>query len=276
MSVYGINGGAISYANEEFSQDFTRLSLCVSSNTQQLIQYVAQLQRMVSQLGSSGDNQDLRQRIGQSQHEANSIAKETKKHLTELKHQPTAETQTEEIRRKVQRDRLMNEFMASLNRLQSVQRDAAEKEKESLHKAKIRRASSVEYDADMTEIRLDMPSSNPYTTQQHGDQIVEDDVDLAMLHEREETVRQLESDITDVNQIFKDLGLLVHDQGEVIDCIERSVEVASVQVEQGTEELRQAKEYKAKCRKKCCYLFIIILVVLGVIGLIIGITLATK
>ena len=45
---------------------------------------------------------------------------------------------------------------------------------------------------------------------------MEQDVDLGMLHERENAIRQLESDITDVNQIFKDLGMLVHEQGEVI------------------------------------------------------------
>ena len=47
-------------------------------------------------------------------------------------------------------------------------------------------------------------------------QQMEQDVDLSMLHDRENAIRQLESDITDVNQIFKDLGMLVHEQGEVI------------------------------------------------------------
>ncbi len=56
------------------------------------------------------------------------------------------------------------------------------------------------------------------------------DTDLALLQEREERIRQLESDILDVNEIFRDLGQLVHEQGETIDTIEANVEQAYNQV----------------------------------------------
>ncbi len=56
------------------------------------------------------------------------------------------------------------------------------------------------------------------------------DTDLALLQEREERIRQLESDILDVNEIFRDLGALVHEQGETIDTIENNVEEAYNQV----------------------------------------------
>lgn len=37
-------------------------------------------------------------------------------------------------------------------------------------------------------------------------------------------IRQLESDIVDVNKIFKDLACMVHDQGSLVDSIEENVE----------------------------------------------------
>ena len=54
--------------------------------------------------------------------------------------------------------------------------------------------------------------------------MLEEEQNLEYLQERERSVAQLESDIGDVNQIFKDLAAMVHDQvrsrvkGEKADC----------------------------------------------------------
>ena len=50
----------------------------------------------------------------------------------------------------------------------------------------------------------------------------------------------------DVNQIFKDLAAMVHDQGELVDSIEANVETSSIRVSEGTEQLRQAERYQVK------------------------------
>ena len=42
--------------------------------------------------------------------------------------------------------------------------------------------------------------------------VLEEEQNLEYLHERERAVTQLEADIGDVNQIFKDLAAMVHDQ----------------------------------------------------------------
>jgi t-SNARE complex subunit (syntaxin) len=40
--------------------------------------------------------------------------------------------------------------------------------------------------------------------------------EAAQLEEREREMRQLETDILDINDIFRDLGTMVHDQGELV------------------------------------------------------------
>jgi t-SNARE complex subunit (syntaxin) len=95
--------------------------------------------------------------------------------------------------------------------------------------------------------------------------LIQEEHDIEQLQERERAVRQLESDILDVNTIFKDLATLVHDQGEVIDSIEANVESTQVRVQEGTEQLRQAETYKNKARKKKFILGIILLIVLAII-----------
>merc|ERR1712062_454633 len=93
---------------------------------------------------------------------------------------------------------------------------------------------------------------------------------LKDLAERERAMRQLESDITDVNTIFKDLATMVHEQGEVIDSIESNIESTTVQVTSGTEQLRQAAVYQNKARRKKIILALIGLVILGILIAIIA------
>ena len=49
--------------------------------------------------------------------------------------------------------------------------------------------------------------------------MLEEEQNVQQLEERERAVRQLEADIMDVNQIFKDLAGLVHDQVVLIPCL---------------------------------------------------------
>lgn len=48
----------------------------------------------------------------------------------------------------------------------------------------------------------------------------------------------------DVNQIFKELGTIIHEQGAVVDSIEASIESTSHDVEAGVQELSRAATYK--------------------------------
>merc|ERR1712018_258338 len=95
--------------------------------------------------------------------------------------------------------------------------------------------------------------------------LMQEEYDMEQLEERVRAFKQLESDILDVNTIFKDLATLVHDQGEVIDSIESHVESSHVRVQEGSEQLSQAEAYKNKARKKKIILGIILLIVLAII-----------
>lgn len=61
-----------------------------------------------------------------------------------------------------------------------------------------------------------------------------------------------QSDISDVNQIFKELGAMVHDQGEVVDSIEASIEKTEVFVNEGVNQLQQASSYQVVILQLAC------------------------
>ena len=100
--------------------------------------------------------------------------------------------------------------------------------------------------------------------------MLEEEQNLEYLQERERSVAQLEADIGDVNQIFKDLAAMVHDQvmmrslkkknqvffyqGEMVDSIEANVESASIRVNEGSDQLRMAERYQVRFGEQSCHL----------------------
>lgn len=72
-----------------------------------------------------------------------------------------------------------------------------------------------------------------------------------------------------VNEIYKNLGALVFEQGNVVDSIESSVEQTSVFVSEGTEQLRKASHYQNQLRKKKLILALILATIVTVFVLVI-------
>ncbi|XP_066273388.1 syntaxin-12-like isoform X5 [Branchiostoma lanceolatum] len=265
------------------SSEFTRLTQSASSNVQKITSNVSQVQRMVNQLGTAQDTHELRDKLHQMQHYTNQLAKDTNKYLKDLSNLPNPSSQSEQRQRKMQRDRLTNDFSTALNNFQTVQRRAAEKERESVSRARansglppVSNASTSPnpFDDDVRTgdgqlIALDGDQGGSSMTAQ----MMEEESNLEMIRERETNIRQLEADIMDVNSIFKDLATMVHEQGEMIDSIEANVENAAIHVESGNQQLRQASDYQKKSRRKLCILLIVLLIVGAVVALILYFTL---
>jgi t-SNARE domain-containing protein 1 len=82
-----------------------------------------------------------------------------------------------------------------------------------------------------------------------------------LLHEREQNFLKIESEISDINQLMKELSSITTEQGEMVDTIENSVEQSVQNVESGASELEKARNYQAKYKRKLLILFLIALVV---------------
>uniref|UniRef100_A0A3Q3QZE6 Syntaxin-7 n=1 Tax=Monopterus albus TaxID=43700 RepID=A0A3Q3QZE6_MONAL len=204
--------------------------------------------------------------LQQKQQQGNHLAKETDRLIKAFSALPVGPDQRQ---RKLQKDRLLNDFSAALNSFQKIQRQAADKEREFV--AKVRASSRVsvsnlDYDFNVSNC-ICICSCSDSQLQDQTEAITEDD--LRLIEERESAIRQLESDITDINDIFKDLGVMVHEQGDMIDSIEANVENADTNVQSATQQLARAAEYQRSSRKKICVLVILLAVVGVVIGLII-------
>uniref|UniRef100_A0A8D3A4W1 Syntaxin-7 n=1 Tax=Scophthalmus maximus TaxID=52904 RepID=A0A8D3A4W1_SCOMX len=181
----------------------------ISSNIQKITVLTSELQRAVS-LETEQDSSQLRHTLQQKQQQGNQLAKETDRLIKAFAALPIGPDQRQ---RKIQKERLLNDFSAALNSFQKTQRQAADKEREFV--ARVRASSRVSGGQPEDSFGYVTPFSNDAQLQAQAEAITEDD--LRLIQERESSIRQLEADITDINDIFKDLGLMVHEQGDMIE-----------------------------------------------------------
>lgn len=239
------------------SSDFTRLSNSISSNVQKISQNVNIMQKLVNQLGTSADNEQMRIMLHDLQHSTHQLARETNTQLKQLSQIHQSGNTSDQKQKRMLRERLTNDFSEALKNLQVIQRTAAQKEKESVMRARANSGLNGSTEVAPNLIDLDGTSSSQQVHLQ-----IEEHVDLNELREREEAVKRMEGDIFEVNQMFKEIASLVHEQGEVIDSIEANVETAAMRVSSGAQEVAKARDYQSKARRKTMFLLLILTVIL--------------
>lgn len=105
--------------------------------------------------------------------------------------------------------------------------------------------------------------SNERATKQIKEQITE-------LNKRRDQFLNLEKAIEEIRDLFFEMADLVSHQGEMINNIERNVELSVVHVEKGTHQLEVAVIYQRKARKKqiICGVIVIIAIFILVIAVV--------
>ncbi|KAG1938431.1 syntaxin-7-like isoform X1 [Pimephales promelas] len=246
--------------------DANLLAHNISSNIQRITLLTNEIQQMMRHFGTAQDTTILRQTLQEKQQNVNHLAKVTDKYMKDFSALPVT---PEQRQRKIQRERLITEFSNALGVLQKVQREVAKKEKEFVERVRASsRVSAGDPNDGFGGIASPFKSFEIQAqTQSYEENFTEED--LQLIQERESAIRQLESDITNINDIFRDLGMMVHEQGDMIDSIEANVSTAEVHVQSATQNLNRAASYQTSFRKKI-FIFIAILVVVAVIiGLIV-------
>ncbi|XP_023161980.1 syntaxin-16 [Drosophila hydei] len=95
------------------------------------------------------------------------------------------------------------------------------------------------------------PLANRMTQQQL---LLFEEENSRLAQHREEEVTKIVKSIYDLNDIFKDLGHMVQEQGTVLDRIDYNVEQTQTRVSEGMRQLQRAEMYQRKNRKMCIIL----------------------
>jgi syntaxin 7 len=160
--------------------------------------------------------------------------------------------------------KLSREFQSSLSEFQSLQRQALEKQKASVSAAR----AAVDQEDGSGAAAGGGASSPQLLQQQELTRLApQDEVDFqeALIIEREEEIRNIEQGVGDLNVLFQQVAQIVTEQGEVLDTIERNVEVVRDDTQGADRELRSAARYQKNARSKACCLLVILSVILTII-----------
>ncbi|VEN33940.1 unnamed protein product [Callosobruchus maculatus] len=249
------NYGSINTPNVGFSggssvsTEFNNYCDNVVTNIYTINSSLKTLDNALKVIGTKKDSPGLRNKIHVTQLSTNQIASVTSKDLNKLK-LIIAKGDKQKL---LQVEKLEGNFKDAINKYYSLQKELANKQKAHL----------------LVSVSIENENVPSDSEEQNQAQMLRDAAfEQDMLLERESRIKQIESDILDVNQIMRDLGSMVHQQGETIDTIENSIDHAVGNVEEGAEQLVKASRYQAKYRKR---LIILILVGLVVASILIGI-----
>ncbi|XP_013384958.1 syntaxin-7 isoform X2 [Lingula anatina] len=260
---YRDNPGLGEYRDNPGYGNFSQLYDQVSSNVFTINNHATSLERALRQIGSDRDSKELRDRIHETELKTNKIIAETTKLFKQLSGIRGIERQ-----QKLSVERIQNDFKETIQRYSELQKKAAEKVKTIALRQRTQSSEGLGFGAsDDDKVALMEQDELRRQELQAQEQLIEDD--LAVIQEREERIRELEADILDINEIFRDLGTLVYEQGEMIDNIEDHVSKAHDNVEAGNEQLVKAASYQKKARKKICICVIVLIIILAIIAVII-------
>ncbi|KAF1922033.1 t-SNARE [Ampelomyces quisqualis] len=164
---------------------------------------------------------------------------------------------------KFTQSKLQREFRASLSEFQQLQKGALEKEKASAQAAR----AALDAQSPGEE-----RAGGDFGQQQEQEQLRlanQDEVDFqeSLIIERESEIRNIEQSVGELNELFRDVAHMVHEQGAQLDIIEENVEVTHDASQGAHVNLKQASNYQKSARSKACILLLILAIVFVIIFL---------
>jgi t-SNARE complex subunit (syntaxin) len=228
------------------------------------------LERSLAKLGTPGDNSHFRDVMHDDQISSSAHVKQLLSSLQEAK--PLLDA--------TQFTRLSLQLDAQYKRYQKLQQQIDAKQKTLLAQH-----SHGAYDADddaRTRLQSNGHGRQEYGTtgqhqQQQQQQVQEEEEDVQFTeweHEevvrRVEEIKQIEGEVAEVAELYRDLHLMVNEQQEGIDIVTDNIETVKVKTEEAQEQLESAAGHQKKARtKKCCIGLAVIIAVAVAIVLVI-------
>lgn len=94
---------------------------------------------------------------------------------------------------------------------------------------------------------------------------------LSDIEARHDDIVKLEKSIKELHQLFMDMAIMVEQQGDMMDRIEKSVESAGEYVAVAAVDIKNAVEYQTKARKKCWIIIALLTVVAVIVAVVVAV-----
>ncbi|XP_047338277.1 syntaxin-22-like isoform X2 [Impatiens glandulifera] len=241
----------------------------VASGIFQINTAVSTFQRLVNTLGTPKDTPELREKIHKTRLHIGQLVKDTSAKLKQANE--TDHHDNVSVSKKVADAKLAKDFQSVLKEFQKAQRLAAERE--TAYSPLVPKAASSSTTTDTYESSDQIQEQRALLMESRRQEVFLLDNEIAfneaIVEERDQGIQEIQHQIGEVNEIFKDLAVLVHDQGVMIDDIGSSMDNSHAATVQAKSQLAKA----AKTQKSNSSLTCLLLVIFGIVILIVVIIL---
>ncbi|KAL6045695.1 Syntaxin-7 [Balamuthia mandrillaris] len=246
----------------------------IADQLQQLSRNVSQLKELSQKLGTRQDNDRLRQDLSRLREETTDLAKRTREDL--YGGDSERRWKAADVKSRAKRDRLGGQFRDLLQDYERAAQLSLKKEREAVQVIE----ETVNHRKSMKAGRYDDDDddSDGKGFQMKMKELGLDDVDVdeKLIRERNEQIHQIELDLQELGEVFRDVSTLVHDQGEILTTVETQASTAKANTDYAVEELEVSNKLQCAARRKMCCLGIIVTAVVVVILIILIVVLVTQ
>ncbi|GAN04444.1 t-SNARE [Mucor ambiguus] len=260
---------------EGTDSDYKSLTQRVSQQVFHINGNITSIERLVGFLGTSRDTPDIRNKLHDVTEGTRDLIKETTSNIKSLTQYTTSDPKKTR-QRKLEQQKLSKDFQKVLAEFQKIQRESVSKQREYVDKKKATTAA--------LQSQVDDEEGDQVQHQEQQQLLQADDAQRriqiealdneieyneTLISEREGEIQGIEQGITELNEIFRDLGMLVNEQDSGIQSIYGNVLNISQNTKQAADELTTANRHQKRARKNMCCFMLIITIVGCVLALII-------
>jgi syntaxin 7 len=226
---------------------------------------VSSFRRLVNMLGTPKDTPSLREKLHALEQNISLLVEETVARLKE--ENETDHLSSASTGKKLRDAKLAKDFQAVLLEFQSAQKLAQSREK-AFTPNLLSPQSANQLPPLSANNRLETKEEEEAALLQRTHQLLEVENEAlyneAIIEEREQGIQEIQQQIGEVSEIFKDLAQIVANQGYMIDDIESNIEsTQSATIQANLHLTKAAKSSKSSEYWKCIILAIIGTVLLG-------------
>ncbi|KAF5775089.1 putative target SNARE coiled-coil domain, syntaxin domain, syntaxin/epimorphin [Helianthus annuus] len=270
MSFQDIEAGRPLHTRRAGSMKQQDPTQAIASGIFQIGTAVNTFQRLVNTLGTPKDTPELREKLHKTRLHVGQLVKDTS---DKLKQASEADHRAEvSASKKITDAKLAKDFQAVLKEFQKAQRLSAERE--TAYSPSV--PQPIHPSRDDTN---EMDSNSGRDPEQHAllyesrrQEVLLLDNEIAfneaIIEERDQGIQEIQNQIGEVNEIFKDLAVLVHEQGTMIDDIGSNIENSQAATAQAKSHLVKASKSQRSNSSMTCLLFVILGIVLLIVVIV--------
>jgi len=254
--------------------EFESVHNVVFQNLVQLKTNFDNVSQMAKDIGTFKDNSSSREQLKSLMNRTTIIIKESQQYLSKL----TNLIGVGDARKRNERKLLVEKWTSDFSKFTETYAHLAAVAKEKLEDVPL---TSKSYSSgnnnnnpfDEDNARYNQQESAQYHMKQQQLSRLQADREFqdALIHDRDQEIRAIQGQMSEINEIFKNVATLVDEQGELVDDIRSNISSANSNVVVAVHEVQEAEKLQEGVRNKllwlagCCIIMVIAVVVIVVV-----------